>query len=442
MMAWAFALLFLITLFLWLRDRADRALARRCLTGLASHAREAPVKKDGALLSFRFEEKSRLHAPCHDLADQIQSLLQKNLDLQQLVTRQHTFESLLNEIQHGVVLVDQAEQVVFSNQAIHHFFPRNGFRPGRPFIEAVREDRLVKLMRKAAATGRRQTVDITLTPIAGPAPHGSGSQGQSQSQSRERSIHAEAAVVESQSRAVCLLLLDVTERVQLEQIRRDFVANASHEFRTPLAIIRGYVEMLLDGDAGDPQMAGHALRIIDKNGERLSRLVDDMLTISKLENAADLIRPEPFDLMESAAEVMEQLRPVITRQQAAVTLDFPAGGCVINGDRFYWDQILRNLVENALKENPRPGLKIRISAAREAEGRQWRIVVSDNGVGIANADLPFVFRRFYRGRRDHAQVVPGTGLGLSIVKRAVEAHGGTITLRSVPGVLTEFVIIL
>jgi signal transduction histidine kinase len=120
-----------------------------------------------------------------------------------------------------------------------------------------------------------------------------------------------------------------------------------------------------------------------------------------------------------------------------VLLDFPDDGGILRGDRFYWDQVFVNLIENAIKENPtKDDLVIRV--AGEWEDGACLLKVSDNGTGIPAHDLPFVFKRFYRGQKSHSQTIRGTGLGLSIVRRAVEAHGGTVTLTSTPGSDTTF----
>jgi signal transduction histidine kinase len=125
------------------------------------------------------------------------------------------------------------------------------------------------------------------------------------------------------------------------------------------------------------------------------------------------------------------------KRDVRFVLDFPKKNGLLQGDRFYWDQVFTNLIENALKENPQSGLVITISG-------QWSdtecvLKVSDNGTGIPAHDLPFIFKRFFRGDKHHSSTIKGTGLGLSIVKRAVEAHGGTITATSQPGLATTFI---
>jgi signal transduction histidine kinase len=239
-----------------------------------------------------------------------------------------------------------------------------------------------------------------------------------------------------------VVIRNVTSEHQAEQVRKDFVANASHELRTPLAIINGYLENLIDdGLHDDPALTRRFLKVMRKHSTRISRIIEDMLVISRLESGeAAALKIKPFPLRACVDDVLERLEPVITEQSAEVKIRMADPGLRIAGDRFYWTQVMFNLIENALKQNPRPGLKIRIGAAKEEDG-SVRIWVADNGIGIPGSDLPFIFRRFYRVEKHHSQdQVKGTGLGLSIVKRAVEAHDGEIDVASTPGQETRFTI--
>jgi two-component system, OmpR family, phosphate regulon sensor histidine kinase PhoR len=238
-----------------------------------------------------------------------------------------------------------------------------------------------------------------------------------------------------------VILRDLTAEHQTEQIRKDFVANASHELRTPMAIINGYLENLLDDRMlEDPTTARHFLAIMRKHADRISRIVEDMLVISRLESAeAGALKIEPFRFRSCIKDVLERLESVTRSQQAEILVLMPDENLVLHGDRFYWTQVLFNLVENALKQNPNSGLRVEIGCENAADG--CRIWVTDNGIGIPSADLPHIFRRFYRVEKHHSQrEIKGTGLGLSIVKRAVEAHGGTIGVTSLPGRETRFLI--
>lgn len=240
-----------------------------------------------------------------------------------------------------------------------------------------------------------------------------------------------------------ILLRDLTAEYQSEQVRKDFVANASHELRTPLAIIQGYLENLLeDHGLRDAEQAKRFLTIMSKHTDRVSRIVEDMLVISRLESGeAAALSIEPFEFVHCVHDVLERLEHLIESQQAKIDHSRVDPTLIIAGDRFYWTQVLFNLIENALKQNPRPGLQVTVSA--EIVNNEIQISICDDGIGIPSNHLPFVFKRFYRVDQNHTNsAIKGTGLGLSIVKRAIEAHGGDISVSSVPGRETKFLIVL
>ena len=241
-----------------------------------------------------------------------------------------------------------------------------------------------------------------------------------------------------------VVIRDETDRHETEQIRKDFVANASHELRTPLSIINGYLENLLDGVIDDPVMTTKSLQTMRKHGERIARIVEDMLTLSKFESASEggvaALRQASFSCRECLEDVVDRLGPMIEEKRARVEFMFPAEGeDLIEADRFYWDQIFFNLIENALKENRSDGKLVLTLSFMRTQGEAV-IRIRDNGVGIPRADLPFIFKRFYRVAKHHSQTIKGTGLGLSIVRRAVESHGGSIAVDSTLGVETAFTI--
>ncbi|MEC9054476.1 MAG: ATP-binding protein, partial [Verrucomicrobiota bacterium] len=242
---------------------------------------------------------------------------------------------------------------------------------------------------------------------------------------------------------VRVIIRNTTAEHHAEQVRKDFVANASHELRTPLAIINGYLENLIEGNLLDERdTALRFLKIMGKHGRRIARIIEDMLIISRLESGeVNTLKVKPFRLESCIQDVVERLESVITGQGASVSISSDDPDLRLQGDRFYWTQILFNLVENALKQNPEIPLAMEIGW-RETKDNLV-IWVGDNGIGIPAADLPFIFRRFYRVEKHHSQAeIKGTGLGLSIVRRAVEAHNGNIEVTSTPGEITRFEISL
>jgi signal transduction histidine kinase len=342
---------------------------------------------------------------------------------------------LLDALGDAFLLVDADANIRFANEAARALF---GARElvNRPVREAFLDPRLADALLRSLATGEPAQSRVVLPQQTSP-----------RGDLENRGVNAwiiDAAQLANPSDGdsnTRVIIRDVTAEHQIEQVRKDFVANASHELRTPLAIINGYLENLLDDDMiEEPEMARRFLTIMRKHADRISRIVEDMLVISRLESGeANALKVEPFKFRSCIKDILERLESVIRSQQAEVTVIMPDPELVLQGDRFYWTQVLFNLVENALKQNPYTGLKVSIGC--EIAGEDVRIWVSDNGVGIPSADLPHIFRRFFRVEKHHSQQeIKGTGLGLSIVKRAIEAHGGSISVTSVPGSETKFLI--
>ena len=246
--------------------------------------------------------------------------------------------------------------------------------------------------------------------------------------------------IEHPTEHIGMVFNDMTEEERTQTIRRDFVANASHELRTPLTIIKGYIETLLeDPDTAENEaLRMRSLRIMKKHADRIVRLVEDMLTVYRLENKeGPRLTMEEFDLGEVIDDTRLRLESMIRERGAVLDVSLQPNPFLMQGDKFYWSQIIFNLLENALKNNPQPGLLVCVQAQRDEQGTP-NILVSDNGVGIPAASLPFIFNRFYRAAGGSG--VRGTGLGLAIVRHAVEAHGLRISAASVPGRCTTFTI--
>ncbi|MEM8953731.1 MAG: ATP-binding protein [Verrucomicrobiota bacterium] len=335
-----------------------------------------------------------------------------------------TFRDVILGLSQGFLVTNRDMEIIFANDAVRRLFDLSDAPVGRPLIEACRDHRFVEVVREALEKRRRVKAEVNI-------------QGAQSGDLPERLYEVEAAALpEGPGRGCWVVIRDVTEEALTEQVRKDFVANASHELRTPLTLINGYIETLEDGMVEDEEAARKSLAVMRKHSERLVRIIEDMLTISKLEGTATILSLESFSVQDCASDVLNYLSPLVEEKRAKVVLDFKEGENTMVGDRFYWDQVLMNLIENALKENQGKGLKVTVSF-RTQDGQNV-ISVKDNGIGIPRADLPFIFKRFYRGAKHHSQEIKGTGLGLSIVKRAVEAHGGNISVESTPGASTVF----
>ena len=346
---------------------------------------------------------------------------------EQQAEQRRVFETLLDEISQGLVLVDANLRIRYANAPLKKLLHRKEIHVGRPLIEEVRDHQISDLVHESIKEKRHATRRIQMLPSDVGAGANLGG----------RYFIIEAAPLTTDAGGgAWLMIQDVTESAMTEQIRRDFVANASHELRTPLTLINGYIEMLQDDSAKVAPAMKRSLDVMEKHGKRIARIIEDMLAISRLEDASSSLNKEPFNVRACAQDAADHLTPMLEGRDARIELDFPNDDCLLTGDRFYWDQIFTNLIENSIKENTKPGLVIRVSG-------KWledtcTLKVSDNGIGIPAHDLPFVFKRFYRGNKHHSSQIKGTGLGLSIVRRAVEAHGGKIELTSSPGIETTF----
>ena len=351
-------------------------------------------------------------------------------------------DQLLDALGDAFLLVNETSHIVFANASARNLVKGRKLI-GRSIMEAFLDDKLSAAVMRCIRTGKPMQELVVLhsshTPLGKAGDEGGSAWG------------IDAAPLKSNrsdSTSTRVVIRDVTLEHQAEQVRRDFVANASHELRTPMAIINGYLENLLDDDVvEDTETARKFLITMRKHGDRIARLVEDMLVISKMESAAEMaLSKNDFPLGDCVMDVLDRLEHMIEKQGAKVMADVDPVELLITGDRFYWTQIIFNLVENALKQNPSPGLEVTVKGRVEQnkEGEECVVIsICDDGIGIPSADLAYIFKRFYRVEKHHSQSqIKGTGLGLSIVKRAVEAHGGEIKATSIPGTQTCFTITL
>jgi two-component system phosphate regulon sensor histidine kinase PhoR len=232
------------------------------------------------------------------------------------------------------------------------------------------------------------------------------------------------------------VLHDITQQKRLEAVRKDFVANVSHELRTPLSIIKGYAETLVDGHHEIPVAdRDKFLRTIQRHTERLNSLLEDLLTLSRLESINPGLHRESTGLSALIALVIEdyRARPAAADHQLHFAIDPHVGELLV--DSLKITQVLENLLDNALKYTP-AGSRIDISAKRR--DHEIEVCIRDNGPGIPADDLPHIFERFYRVDKGRSRDKGGTGLGLSIVKHIIQLHGGRVWVESTQGQGTAF----
>jgi two-component system phosphate regulon sensor histidine kinase PhoR len=334
------------------------------------------------------------------------------------VTRdRNQLAAILGGMVEGVVAIDQNERILHLNDVARRLLgvPRDG-GIGKPVWEATRLHTIHELLGRAMRTGQDIVDDLHV-------PFGA----------RDLVVGVHASPLrsgEGQVVGAVVVLHDVTELRRLEAVRRDFVANVSHELKTPLTAIHGIVETLLDDEAMEAAQQRRFLAKIHDQSAQMATLVTDLLTLARVESKESALSQEPLDLREQATESARLLQPEVEAKGHRLTLDLPDSPVRIVGDEKAVRQIIGNLLDNAIKYTPEGG---RIGVRVRAEGEQAVIEVQDTGIGIEPRHQDRIFERFYRVDKGRSRALGGTGLGLSIVKHMTSALGGEVAVESTPG---------
>jgi two-component system, OmpR family, phosphate regulon sensor histidine kinase PhoR len=343
-----------------------------------------------------------------------------------------SLRAILSSMVEGVLIVDPSQRIRLANDALGRMFRFSASPINRTAIEVFRSPDLQSAIAHTLEHSGSRRIELTLdTPSE-----------QRGYRKRHFEVYASALAPQKPGSALGAVVVfhDITAVKELEAVRREFVSNVSHEFRTPLSIINGYIETLLDGALEDREMAARSLRVMAKNGERLSLLIEDLLTITRLEHRTEQLDLRRMNLRETLAKTLERLDPAIGGSGATVEVDWEEGAEIIEGDSRRIEQIFANLLENALSHGLAQNPLIRIEA--RLSGDTVRLVFSDNGPGIPPDDRIHIFERFYRVAKDRSRAAGGTGLGLSIVKHIAQAHGGSVFLDPASESGATFVVVL
>ena len=334
-----------------------------------------------------------------------------------------SLRGILASMQEGILIVNREHRITLLNPAMECFFPSRRSPLGRSVLEFFQRHELEKAISLTLETGDSAHLELIFDAAGNgkTAPH------------RVFDIHVAplAASGGGIPHAALLVFQDVTAIRALEATRREFVANVSHEFRTPLTIISGYVETLMDGCQEEPEMTERAVSAIHRNVQRLSLLLEDLLTISHLEGRSPMLDFQRVDLHDTLLRVLESLEPEIGNSGMRIEVDWREEARHAEVDARRIEQVYWNLVSNALKHAGGTGGVLRITGV--LDGQCARVAFADNGPGIPFDDQAHIFERFYRVRKDRARDAGGTGLGLSIVKNILLAHGGAVSVESTPG---------
>jgi two-component system phosphate regulon sensor histidine kinase PhoR len=332
-------------------------------------------------------------------------------------TERRKLASLFSGMSEGVTVLDADNRIESVNRGMEEMTGRRpGEMVGRTILDAFRnvelQDLLERFLRNEATVcgevdlgdDRPATMDVTISAVEG------GADGE---------------------RKTMLVFHDVTRLKKLERIRTDFVANVTHEIRTPLTAIIGFTETLQQGAFENPETARKFLRTIRENAERLNRLVDDLLTLSGLELGEVNLHPEGLRIEEAIDQVLAIVASRVSEKGLTIRKEIPGGLPLIRADRDRLVQIFLNILDNAVKFTP-PGGSIAFTAS-PGDGGFLTVRIADTGIGIPKGEIPRLGERFYRADKTRSREMGGTGLGLSIVKHLMKASQGRIGIDSTLG---------
>lgn len=321
-------------------------------------------------------------------------------------------ETIAREMHTGVVVLDKNGSALYANPFFLKSFPVDGGVEGKSVSECVKSERLLKSVEAFLKKRGGASEDIEIA------------EG-----TRFFSVHI-VPIKDKADFSLILFFEDITEEKRVETIKRDFVANVSHELRTPLASIKGYSETLLDGGMDDRDTLAEFLRVIDRHATRMSRLIDDLLVLSRLESHQMTIVASPIDLGELVSSTVKGFDKQARDKGISLSVIVPDELPNALGDRDRLEQVMVNLLDNAIKYTPSGG-SVSVSACVEAGN--VRVDVGDTGIGIPAADISRIFERFYRVDKARSRELGGTGLGLAIVKHIIQGHNGRLNVESRPG---------
>ena len=348
---------------------------------------------------------------------------------EQIAQRESGTKTILSAMHDGLLVVDAGGRVVVANDTFRKLFSLREVSEGMPLLDAVRNAELHQLIAETLRNGEPRQSELAVT----------GTQKNS-----ERWLQVSAVPMKNDKTGtdgVVVLLHDVTELKRVNEMRSDFVANVSHELRTPLSILRGYIETLLDNPKTSAKELARILEVMERHSKRLGLLVDDLLTLAQLESANSSLQLSEVNLSELFGRVVRDWEKKLVEKRLKMMVDLPATVAIVRADETRLQEVLYNLLDNAVKYSHEKG-EIRLRAEQSDNG-EIALSVSDSGVGIGKNDLPRIFERFYRADKARSpESIRGTGLGLSIVKHIAQLHGGRVEAESEPGKGTTIRVLL
>ncbi|SHG48257.1 two-component system, OmpR family, phosphate regulon sensor histidine kinase PhoR [Thermosyntropha lipolytica DSM 11003] len=364
------------------------------------------------------DELGMLAGAVDDMADHLENTIMAISEVK------NRFEAVLNNTVNAIIMLDAEKRLIYANPVAERIFNLHDEYMGRKSAEVVANYELLRAIDEAKARLVPVRRDINLY------------------EREERIIEANVIPVMEKERgflnSILIVMNDITELKRLERIRRDFVANVSHELKTPVAAISGFAETLMEEKGDNPENIREFSRIIYNEAQRLKNLIDELLELSRIEAGkmpTNMVEVDVDKLAQEAADIIKMRFP---ERQDDIAVKGEKG-LVIKADREQLMRIMLNLLENAVHYSP-PGSRIGVEVMRE--GEKVLLKVSDEGEGIPENEIPRVFERFYRVDKARSRKTGGTGLGLAIVKHLVENHKGEIRVESKPGKGSVFTVVL
>ncbi|MBU0728235.1 MAG: cell wall metabolism sensor histidine kinase WalK [Proteobacteria bacterium] len=375
-----------------------------------------------------FSEKDAISLEVAGLAEAINKMATELHERIDTVTNQkNELEAVFKSMVEGVIVVDPGERILRANDTVSTLFNIPAKKMiGRSVTETFRDADFSRFVRETLAGDHYLERDLVFDQIEG-----------------ERYLHAGGTVLYDGSGkrvGALAVLYDITRTKKLENMRSEFVANVSHELKTPITAIKGFVETLLDGALENGEDAGKFLEIIQKQANRLNAIVDDLLSLSRIEQdeKQNEIELQEHSLCPVLENCLEACAMKARGKKIALKLDCGPRIMVPMNQRLL-EQAITNLLVNAIKYSSEES-DVQINASHLA--KEIHINIIDHGCGIAREHLPRLFERFYRSDKARSRKLGGTGLGLAIAKHIIQAHGGDIAVKSEPGKGSTFTIIL
>ena len=333
-------------------------------------------------------------------------------------------KAILTSMVEGVIAIDKDARILSLNPTAEKIFTiRKQDAEGRLFLEVIRNNDISEIISRVLKSGEPLSSELNLIlPVQ-----------------KVFRINA-SAIFEDNTVTGCVLVIhDITQMRRLERVRSDFVANVSHELKTPLTSIKGFVETLLEGAIEDKKNSREFLRVIQEQANRLESLINDLLDLASLEERGVFLREQEVNLKELADKILAGFEAQLKKKEVEARNEL-LEHLIVKADKDKIEQVFTNLIDNAVKFNrPKGSIKI---YARELPDNKIKVSVADSGWGIPSRDVPRIFERFYRVDKARSRALGGTGLGLSIVKHIIELHGGSIDVESSEGLGSEFSFIL